>query len=207
VSWKLPRGLAPRASSPVAGLGPRLAALYLRVPPGVRVVDVGTDHAQLPRALVRSGRCPVAIGVDLGLRARRDDDPAGLELRRGDGLRAIAPGEVAVACFAGLGGRTVARCLESAPPGPLGIERLVVQVDGEEPRVRAILPALGFALVEEAYVADGARFFRVMLALRSDTPSSSPELVARGHPSCHGDPLHAAWLEAQRVRHAPRAAR
>jgi tRNA (adenine22-N1)-methyltransferase len=204
VSWKLPRGIEPRREPRVEGLGARLSALFLRVPAGARVVDVGTDHAQLPRALVRSGRSPLAIGVDLGPRARRADDPPGLELRRGDGLLAVRPGEVDVACFAGLGGRTVARCLAAASPAGPGLARLLLQVDGDEDRVRAALPGLGFALVEEAFVVDGRRFFRI---LRADRVAAAPALDAAtlvlGHPSCHGDPLHAAWLDLQLARHAP----
>ena len=42
-------------------LSPRLAAVGRLVPPGLPLVDVGTDHAYLPAALVQMGRIPSAV--------------------------------------------------------------------------------------------------------------------------------------------------
>ena len=46
-------------------LPPRLAAVAALVPPGARLVDVGTDHGYLPLLLLEEGRVLSAIATDI----------------------------------------------------------------------------------------------------------------------------------------------
>jgi tRNA (adenine22-N1)-methyltransferase len=202
MSWKLPRGLVPPPPPPrVRGLGPRLAALYWRVPAGASVVDVGTDHGLLPWALVSSGRSLRAIGIDLHTAPRKKPRP-GLIFLRGDGLEPVE-GPVEVACFAGLGARTMAGIFARRAPRELGIRRVLAQPGAEEAEVRTLLASHGYALAEELFVAEGPRFFRVMVADASDGPVRlDEETRLLGHVSSRQGPLHDAWVRLQRAHHA-----
>ena len=46
-------------------LTPRLRMVANMIPAGLRLADVGTDHAYLPAALVMEGQIPSAIAADL----------------------------------------------------------------------------------------------------------------------------------------------
>ena len=46
-------------------LTPRLALLASWVPPGARLIDVGTDHGYLPAWLIQNGRIEEALASDL----------------------------------------------------------------------------------------------------------------------------------------------
>lgn len=206
MSWKLPRRLRelPRAEG-AFGLGPRLSAVLEAVPRGVVAADVGTDHALLPRALLARG-APRAIGIDASwealARARARGDAPGLDLRRGDGLGSLAPGEATVVILAGLGGLTIGELLAAGPPSALGIERLILQPHAHEAHARHAAAAHGYRITHEAFVADGARFFVLIVADRSAAPVrlEEPDLVLGPILRRAGGPLFLAWLDAQERR-------
>jgi tRNA (adenine22-N1)-methyltransferase len=129
-----------RLSAPVPRLGPRLNAVARRVLPGEALADIGADHARLTLALVACEAVPWAIAVDrlsapLAV-ARRAAERCGLseriDVRRGDGLAPIAPGEVATVVIAGMGGAAIRRILERQDPAALGVRRLVLQPQTEQ---------------------------------------------------------------------------
>ncbi|GGR02616.1 class I SAM-dependent methyltransferase [Deinococcus ruber] len=84
--------------------------------------DIGSDHAELPIALLTSGRAGRVVVVEktpppLAV-ARQAIGRAGLlaraELRLGDGFAPIAPGEVHSASITGMGQRTILGILDRA---------------------------------------------------------------------------------------------
>ena len=91
------------------GLDERLAAVAAFVPLGARLADIGADHAKLPLALAAKEKIARAIAVDVNEgpfeAARRAVRAAGMaqlvEVRLGDGLAALAPGEVDAVAVAG----------------------------------------------------------------------------------------------------------
>ncbi|AWN21821.1 tRNA (adenine-N(1))-methyltransferase [Deinococcus irradiatisoli] len=119
--------------------------------------DIGTDHARLPLALVRSGRCQRVIAVEVSAGplalARSEVARAGLgdriEVRHGDGLAPIGPGEVDSASLTGMGARTILGILSRArwlPPS------LVVQPNAEAGALRSWARRNGYHLQNEALV-------------------------------------------------------
>ncbi len=116
--------------------------------------DIGADHALLPRYLLQTGRVRRVIVVEKSRgpweNARRALRGLPAEVRLGDGLGPLAPGEVEALSLCGMGARRMVRIL-SAHPERLP-SRIVLQPnDAAEPLRRWGLEA-GFALSNEQMV-------------------------------------------------------
>jgi tRNA (adenine22-N1)-methyltransferase len=157
----------------------RLETIADLVPEGARVADIGTDHARLLPLLLLRRRATFAIGIDRDegplLAARRTlarIDPLLLpriELRHGDGLAPLQPGEVDAVVIAGMGARSIIAILERHPDriwtaGPA--TTLVLQPLTEIPRLRTWLVAHDLAIVDERITHERSRA-RVVLVVRT----------------------------------------
>lgn len=155
-------------------LTPRLRAVAELVPAGASVADVGTDHAYLLAWLRARGRVPRAIGIDVvegPLRQARQTlstaQVSGVELRRGDGLQPLRPGEVEAVVLAGMGGARVVRLLDRSPAVVAGLSRLVLQPNTDWAQVRGWVMTHG-RLLEERMVEDRGKYY-VVLAVQPGT--------------------------------------
>lgn len=130
--------------------------------PNERMADIGSDHALLPCFLVLEGRCPSAIVGELGdgpfQRARQGVERSGLaqriDVRQGDGLAVLRPGEAASVVLAGMGGTTAVEILERAASKAASFRRLVVQVNNGLELVRAYAARNGWMIADEAVAWD-----------------------------------------------------
>mgnify|MGYP000340951270 CR=1 FL=1 len=104
-------------------LSKRLRAVAELVSPGYRVADIGTDHAYVPIWLVKEGKAPYALAMDVneGPLQRADEHirEYGLEnqirTRRSDGLKELNPYEADSMIAAGMGGALIIQILEKSP--------------------------------------------------------------------------------------------
>ncbi|MCB9779781.1 MAG: SAM-dependent methyltransferase [Alphaproteobacteria bacterium] len=155
----------------------RLQALAARVLPGRPLVDVGTDHGWLPIHLVHQGVVPCAVAVDRRqgplTSARAHATQAGLDhdlrlaLRQGNGLSVVIPDDLdprGTIVIAGMGGGRIADLLRARPSVLDAAGRLVLQPNTDGPALRRTLGTLGFALVDEALVAEHGQTFLVLVA-------------------------------------------
>lgn len=190
-----------------APIGPRLAALAAWVPPGRALVDVGTDHARLPEALLAAGRVPSVIAIDRAetplakaahrLSTRSPELRAHLQLRRGEGLEPLQPGEAEVLSAAGMGGRMIAKILKDGDPRGLGILQLILQPERDDPALRVALGALGYGIEEERLVVDGRRCFIILRAHAEAPPHClSPGARFFGPEQAPG-PVYEEWIGAR----------
>ena len=169
---------------------PRLEAVASLVPRRSRVAEVGTDHGQLPRRLLQSGRAEFYVATErtepavARLRAafegeRFADD---LELRVGDGLAPLGPeDDIWVLILAGLGAHKILRILgETGDLASLGVARLVLQPQSEPPRVRRWLTDHRWRIVEERIAEERGQVYVALAAepARGDPLPSHPELDA-----------------------------
>jgi len=144
-------------------LSPRLAAVADLVPEGSIAADVGAGHGQLAAHLLRSGRCPRVVTIDLS-----PSEPAE---RLGDGLAALMPEDgVDTVIVAGLGGATIAGIVARRPLG-VSPRRWILQPQTEAAHLRARLLEASLGLVAERLVEDAGRFYPILVA--------SPEAKAR----------------------------
>lgn len=132
--------------------------------------DVGTDHAYLPVWLVATGKCPRVIATDSSrgalAAAKRTVETYGLagcvDLRLGDGLEVISPGETGAIVVAGMGGLTICSILSAAMGTVVLQRRLVLQPMSEPEEVRRWAAGAGLPVADEDLVAEGGRFYEVI---------------------------------------------
>lgn len=188
-------------------LGPRLRAIADLVPPDCRcLADIGTDHGYVPAALLLAGRVGRAVAADVGAlpldHARRTAARCGVEdrmdLRLGDGLSVLSPGEADVIVIAGMGGDTIAGILAAAPwsrDGPL----LLLQPMSRAHELRRWLPEQGYAVRAETLVQDKGVLYPILSAA-GGTMAPASEAQAWGGFLLEGDPLWGRYLSDRILR-------
>lgn len=159
------------------GLPPRLERVAEAVGCPRTLADIGSDHALLPIALVRSGRADRAIAVERvpgpWRVAREAVESAGLadriDVRMGDGLTPLEPGEADAIAIAGMGSATIFGILAAPEARRIlqsgAIAVLVLQPMDSAALLRYFADRAGFSLGQDVRVADG-RFVYECLALR-----------------------------------------
>jgi len=136
------------------------------------VADIGTDHAYLPVYLVRNRivdrvvagevtRGPYGIAIEAVRTAGLDSQ---IEVRLGDGLQVIYPGEVNVVVLAGMGGRTICGILASGRSVLERLERLILQPMRDAAMVRRWLVENGWQMTDEDMVYEDSHFYVVIVA-------------------------------------------
>lgn len=150
----------------------RLQCAARQVRMGSRLADIGTDHALLPVALVRSGVCPYAVASDIRTDpaelARRAVEEAQLadriEVRLGPGLSVLQPEEADDLVIAGMGGETIVSILGEAPWIRSSHFRLILQPMSRPEVLRRWLHRAGFLLEAEPAVEDGGHLYSILRA-------------------------------------------
>ncbi|BCV20611.1 tRNA (adenine(22)-N(1))-methyltransferase [Moorella sp. Hama-1] len=206
----------------------RLRAVAALVPAGSAVADIGSDHAYLPLYLAGSGRCSRVIAVEVApgpyrrtLAAVRG---AGLtdriEVRRGNGLAPLQPGEVDTVTMTGLGAVTQQEILAAGPEVRQQLHHLILQPQGKAGPLRRYLAAGGWRLQDEDLVLTGGHYYFIMAAVPGESPVYSdlewelgPLLLQKRHPLLAGyildkmEKLTAAVGQLSRARGAVALAR
>ena len=167
------------------------------------MADIGTDHAYLPVFLLENGIVPAAIATDrseksLGyarstVAASAVNDK--IEIRAGDGLTVLAPGEAGTIVLAGMGGILMGAILEKGSEVLQMTKRLVLQPQRDIDKLRLELVKNGWRIADEKIVKDSGIFYQVMAwepGSMSLTPAEAlygPVLLRRR------DPLLREYLE------------
>lgn len=135
-------------------LKPRLQAVAERIRAESHA-DIGCDHALLPQYLLSSGRVQRIIAIEKHpgpyQRARRalENFPQA-ELRQGDGLGPLCPGEVDSLSITGMGALNMVRILR-AHPGNLPASLILQPMDDPRP-IRLWALGSGYHLCHEHWV-------------------------------------------------------
>jgi tRNA (adenine22-N1)-methyltransferase len=166
----------------------RLNKIADQVPTGSIVADIGTDHALLPTYLVKHGICPKVIAGEYNegpfIAAQEQVSREGLtdqiDVRRGDGLGVLQPGEASVITISGMGGALIADILQKGPEVIAQLERLVLQPNVGEDLLRKWLKDNGWRMTAEYIVEEDGKIYEVLTADKgeSDDLYSHPSLSA-----------------------------
>lgn len=151
-------------------LTPRLRTIMEMVPQGVRLADIGTDHALLPVALLRREKIASAIASDIGQgpleSARRTARQFGYEdhvsLRLGPGLTTVQPKEADTIVIAGMGGETIIGILQHDPWVLDGEHLLLLQAMTGQAELRQYLAAQGGMIAQETICREGRRYYTIL---------------------------------------------
>ena len=181
-------------------LSGRLQKIAEFIPPGDRIIDVGTDHAYIPIWLLLQDPSATAIATDIRSgpleRARADAAYYGvaerLSLRLCDGLTLCAPEEADTVILAGMGGETMIGILTAAPWARE--KRLVLQPQTKQDELRAWLGENGYTITDAALAYDTGRLYLIWSVGAGEMPPFSGvdgALLARR------DPLLKPWLAEQ----------
>ncbi len=153
-------------------LDPRLLTAADCVRPGTVAADIGCDHGKLAIHLARRGLNPRIIAADLRpeplARAAQNLKRAGcedqVELRLGNGLTVLAPGEARDIVLAGMGAQTILELLEAAPWVKDPQVNLVLVPATKHTLLRLWLARQGFVLDRDIPVRAAGRLYAVMQA-------------------------------------------
>ncbi|WP_434511421.1 tRNA (adenine(22)-N(1))-methyltransferase [Desulfitobacterium sp. AusDCA] len=155
-------------------LGPRLLLVASFVPDQAKLGDIGTDHAYLPIFLWENKKIAQAIAVDVhegpyqsaqaAIHSRGLDQ--WIDVRLGDGLKPIQPGEVEALTLAGMGGNTMLDIFSASPDVLAQVGTLVLQPQGAEGKVRKSLLDSGWLLQDEQLIAEEGRIYGVIVFSR-----------------------------------------
>lgn len=175
----------------------RLLAMAKLIPPGSKVADIGTDHALLPCYLVKKGIAAAVIGVDVHKgpyqSAWRMVQACGLQntvdVRLGDGLRPIGPGEVDAIIIAGMGGGTIRDILQEASAVLEHVNTLIFQPMNGAELVRHWLQQKEWMITfEDMLIENGRQYIIIKAEPGYERPLDEmealygPRLIERKHP-------------------------
>ncbi len=140
------------------------------VPDGIRLADIGTDHAYIPIYLCLKKRISSAIAMDIGRgpleRAAEHIALYGcgdeITTRLSDGLAALSPGEAECIVIAGMGGGLLIHILEEGKETAHAADQIVLQPQSEIPAVRRYLAEQGYVTDLEEMVLEDGKYYPMM---------------------------------------------
>ncbi|WNQ13475.1 class I SAM-dependent methyltransferase [Paenibacillus aurantius] len=164
-------------------LSKRLQTIAGQVLPGQRVADIGSDHALLPVYLVQKGVAPAVIAGEVNQgpyqAAVQQVKAAGLsariEVRKGNGLAVLEPGEADAITIAGMGGSLIVSILTEGLNKLEGVSRLILQPNVGEEAVRRFLVEQGWKLEAEQILEEDGKIYEILTAGRTPVPLEENE--------------------------------
>lgn len=182
-------------------LTPRLRMVADLLPADKILVDVGTDHAYLPSAMIQEGKIGAAIAADLRegplSRAMETVRECGLNeqvsFRLCNGLMGISPEEVEAVSIAGMGGETIAEILKAAAWVREKEISLVLQPMSSMEDLRIWLVDNGFSILKEDLAQEGDTIYTAMLVRGGTMEPLNPAEQLAGKNYNH--PLRGEWLD------------
>ncbi len=153
-------------------LSRRLLSVGLQLAGCRRVADIGADHGYLSVWLVNEGQADFVVAGEKPagplLALRMSVRAAGLEnrieVRGGDGLQVLKPGEVEACAMAGMGGGTIAGILSRSPDVVAKLSSVVCQPMTDSSLLRRWFYENSWHLRYEDLVSEDGRIYEVLHA-------------------------------------------
>ena len=157
----------------MALLSDRLKAVAEMITPGIPVADIGCDHAYLPIYLVRENISPYVVACDVNagpvIRAQENiedvDLAENIDVRQGDGLSVLTPGEVKSVVLAGMGGKLMIRILSEGEYVLEKVSEIIMEPQSDVAALRHFLQDRGFRIISENMVSEEGKFYPIIKAV------------------------------------------
>ena len=151
-------------------LSKRMQSVADMIQPCDAVGDIGCDHAFVSIYLVEQHRTKRVIASDVRRGpiaiAKRNIEAMNLsdqiEIRMGDGLDTIVPGEVNAVVLAGMGGMLMIDILERGEEVVTRCDQLVLQPQSDIEKVRRYLAEKGYHLADEQMLIDAGKYYNLL---------------------------------------------
>lgn len=174
---------------------------------GSVAADIGCDHGKLTAVLLNSGRCPKVVAADLRpgplAVAKKNLEHARClsraDLRLGNGLTVVQPGEVQDIVIAGMGAETICQILEAADWIKNPAIRLVLLPATKHSILRQWLCRNGFALRQEILSTVSGRHY-TCIAAEYDGNCFEPDGLLCVAGLTQNQPTRSAYLQQQIVK-------
>ena len=165
-------------------LGPRLKTAADFVRKGVKIADIGTDHAYLVAYLLINNICPFGYACDINpnplkkalstIKEHLLEDRAELVLC--DGLSGLSQDLADDIVIAGMGGETIISILEGCSWSKDKTKHYILQPMTKASLLRKYLCESGFEIQDEKAVSDSGRIYTVMSVYYTGI-TSTPDFV------------------------------
>lgn len=157
-------------------LSKRLEEVVREIPVGSTVADIGSDHAYLPCYTIIHNIATKAVAgevVDGPFRsAQATVAESGLQdkvdVRKGNGLAVIAPGEVDVITIAGMGGALIRDILENGKEKLNGVTRLILQPNIAAHHIREWFIENGWELINEKIIKEDGKIYEILVGEKGE---------------------------------------
>ncbi|WP_100011177.1 tRNA (adenine(22)-N(1))-methyltransferase [Lentibacillus sediminis] len=155
-------------------LSRRLQAVADYLPTSAYFADIGSDHAYLPCYVCLRDKTARAIAgeVKQGPWQRASDTVKqyGMEqkvdVRLGDGMEILSPGEAKQIVIAGMGGSLIANILEEGKEKLENVKRIIAQPNVDARNTRRWLQKNGFAVTDEVIIEEHGHIYEIIAADR-----------------------------------------
>ena len=163
-------------------LSERLMNSCEMVTPGLRIADIGCDHAHTSIWLIKNGVASSALAMDVRTgpleKARENIRMYGLEdrieLRLSNGLQELHENEAESIIIAGMGGMLTVQILTEGLSKAVAAKELILQPQSDIGLVRSFLRKNGFCIVREKMCREYGKFYNSMKAVPA-TSGGIPE--------------------------------
>lgn len=167
-------------------LSKRLKMVVDCVDKGMRVADVGCDHAYISIYLVENNIAPSTIALDInkGPLMKADENiikynmTDRIKTRLSDGLHKLEPGEADSIVAAGMGGALMIKILEEGRECVRAAKELVLQPQSEPGKLRRYLEENGMQIIHEAMCIDDGKYYVVFKAVHGDKLYTGKDMPA-----------------------------
>ncbi|HEX6593245.1 MAG TPA: class I SAM-dependent methyltransferase [Bacillota bacterium] len=153
-------------------LSKRLNTVASFLPKGTIFADIGSDHGYLPcyvclhdptaRAIageVNKGPYQRAVKTVRSFQLEKR-----IDVRLGNGLAILQPGEVSEVVIAGMGGPLIRTILEDGEDQLLHVERIITQPNVDARGVRHWLTRNGYFITQETIVEENGHYYEIIVA-------------------------------------------
>lgn len=154
-------------------LSKRLDIVSSFVSPGAKMLDVGSDHAYLPIALVKRGVISGAIAGEVVegpfqsacQNVQKEGLTQQIQVRLASGLDAMTVEDgIEEIVIAGMGGRLISTILDQGQVKLQGIQTLILQPNNRENELRIWLEKHAYQIIAEEILEEAGKIYEIIVA-------------------------------------------